>query len=44
MTSSTTTDNIFTDCTRFKNIDIKPIMNSISDQMKMKTPQLQKQK
>lgn len=28
---STTIDNIFTDCTRFKNIDIKPIMNGISD-------------
>ena len=31
MTSSTAIDDIFTDCTRFKNIDIKPIMNGISD-------------
>lgn len=31
MTSSTTIDDIFTDCTRFKNIDIEPIMNGISD-------------
>ena len=31
MSLSTTIDNIFTDCTRFKNIDIKPFVNSISD-------------
>lgn len=29
--SSTTIDNIFTHCTRFKNIDIKPIINGMSD-------------
>lgn len=31
MSSSTTIDNIFTDCTRFKNNDIKSIMNGIPD-------------